>query len=88
MSHPIVWWIIVGALAGIFAKAIMPGNKGEPQGCILTIILGIAGSVIVGFLMRQFLGTTGGGGLIGSIVGATIGAMVLIFLFKKFWAKA
>lgn len=88
MDHGLIWWIVVGALSGIFAKAIMPGDKGEPKGCILTIILGIAGSVLVGFLMRQFMGTGGGGGLIGSIVGATIGAMVLIFLFKKVWSRA
>jgi uncharacterized membrane protein YeaQ/YmgE (transglycosylase-associated protein family) len=87
MDHGLVWWIVVGALAGIFAKAIMPGDKGEPRGCILTILLGIAGSVLVGFLMRSFMSTSGGGGLIGSIVGATIGAMVLIFLFKKVWAR-
>lgn len=83
----IVWWIIVGGLAGILAKAISPGDKGEPKGCILTILLGIAGSVLVGFIMQNLLGTEGGGGLIGSIIGATIGALVLIFIFKKIWSK-
>ncbi len=83
----LIWWIIVGAIAGILAKAIMPGNKGEPSGCLLTIVLGIAGSVATGFVMRNFLGTQGGGGLIGSIAGATLGALVLIFIFKKFWAR-
>lgn len=83
----ILWWVIVGGLAGILAKAISPGDKGEPKGCLLTILLGIAGSVLVGFIMRNFLGTDGGGGWIGSIVGATIGAFVLIFIFKKVWAK-
>lgn len=87
MEHGWIWWIVVGGLAGILAKALSPGNKGEPQGCILTILLGIAGSVLVGFIMRNILGTSGGGGLIGSIIGATIGAFVLILLFKKFWAK-
>ena len=87
MQHGWFWWIVVGGLAGIFAKAISPGDKGEPKGCILTILLGIAGSVIVGFLMRHFMGTTGGGGLIGSIVGATIGALVLIFVFKRIWSN-
>lgn len=87
MENGWIWWIIVGALAGVLAKALMPGDKGEPKGCILTIFLGIAGSVLVGFLMRNFLGTQGGGGMIGSIVGATIGALVLIFIFKKVWAR-
>ena len=83
---PILWWIIVGAIAGILAKAIMPGDKGEPKGCLLTIVLGIAGSLLVGFIMHNVLGQDRGG-FIGSIVGATIGAIVLIFLFKKVWAK-
>lgn len=87
MEHGWIWWTIVGGIAGVLAKALTPGNKGEPSGCILTIILGIAGSLLVGFLMRSLLGTTGGGGLIGSIVGATIGAILLIFIFKKLWAK-
>lgn len=86
MSH-LIWWIIVGGVAGILAKAIMPGNKGEPTGCIMTILLGIAGSVGVGFIMRHFLGDGGGGGLIRSIFGATIGAIVLIALFKNVWGK-
>lgn len=82
-----MWWIIVGGIAGILAKMLVPGNKGEPSGCLFTILLGIAGSLIVGFAMRTLLGTNGGGGLIGSIIGATIGAVILIMLFKKFWSK-
>lgn len=82
----IFWWIIVGAVAGILAKLIMPGDKGEPKGCLLTILLGIAGSVIVGLIMDTFFGG-GGGGPLGTIVGATIGAIVLIAVFKKFWAN-
>lgn len=87
MDHGLIWWIIVGGLAGILAKAISPGKKGEPSGCILTILLGIGGSVVMGFIMKNVLGTSGGGGFIGSIVGATIGAFILIFVFKKVWAK-
>jgi uncharacterized membrane protein YeaQ/YmgE (transglycosylase-associated protein family) len=83
----IIWWIIVGGLAGVLAKALSPGDKGEPKGCLLTILLGIAGSVLVGFIMRNFFGTTGGGGFMGTIIGATIGAFLLIFLFKKVWAR-
>lgn len=65
----------------------MPGNKGEPAGCLMTIVLGIVGSLIVGFAMRTIFGENGGGGLVGSIVGATIGAIVLIALFKNVWSK-
>jgi uncharacterized membrane protein YeaQ/YmgE (transglycosylase-associated protein family) len=87
MEHGFIWWIVIGAIAGILAKAIMPGDKGEPKGCILTIILGIAGSVLVGFIMDRFLGG-GSGNFIGTIIGATIGALVLIFIFKKVWSRA
>lgn len=86
MSQGWLWWILVGLVAGILAKMLMPGSRKEPSGCIMTILLGIAGSVIVGFLMRNFMNTPGSGGLLGSIVGATIGAMLLIFLFRKMWA--
>ncbi|MBN9502040.1 MAG: hypothetical protein BGO01_10410 [Armatimonadetes bacterium 55-13] len=87
MEHGWIWWILVGGIAGILAKALTPGKKGEPTGCVMTILLGIGGSVLTGFIMRNLLRTSGGGGFAGSIVGATIGALVLIFIFKKFWSK-
>jgi uncharacterized membrane protein YeaQ/YmgE (transglycosylase-associated protein family) len=80
-----VWWIIVGFVAGVLAKLLMPGSSKEPKGCLLTIVLGIVGSVLVGWLMT-LLGMQGSGGLIGTVIGATIGAMVLILLMRKFWA--
>lgn len=80
-----IYWIIVGLIAGALAKALMPGSDREPKGCIMTMLLGIAGSVIVGFLMRTVLGVNGGGGLMGTIVGATIGAILLILALRKFW---
>ena len=76
--------LVIGLLAGIFAKAFMPGSDREPKGCLLTIGLGIAGSLIMGFLVRTLL-DGGGGGFIPTLVGATIGAMLLIFLMRKFW---
>lgn len=83
VSHGWLWWILVGLVAGALAKALMPGDKKEPGGCLFTMLLGIAGSVVVGFIMRTVLGTSGSGSLIGSIVGATIGACLLIFLARK-----
>ena len=83
--HSWMWWIIVGFVAGVLAKALTPGSSKEPKGCLMTILLGIAGSLLVGFLMRVILGESGGGGMIGTIFGATIGAMLLIALFRKVW---
>ena len=63
----ILWMIIIGLIAGAIAKLIMPGR--DPGGVIVTILLGIAGSLIGGFL---FGGSDGRVGIIGSIVGALI----------------
>lgn len=59
--------IIIGLIAGAIAKAIMPGR--DPGGIVVTILLGIAGSLLGGFL---FGGADSQVGLIGSIVGALI----------------
>jgi uncharacterized membrane protein YeaQ/YmgE (transglycosylase-associated protein family) len=67
----IVWTIIIGFVAGVIAKFIMPGDN-EPAGFILTAILGIVGAVVATFL-GQALGwyrADESAGLIGAIVGA------------------
>jgi uncharacterized membrane protein YeaQ/YmgE (transglycosylase-associated protein family) len=69
----IVWTIIIGFVAGILAKLIMPGPN-EPQGFVLTTILGIIGAFVATFL-GQAIGwyrAGEGAGLIGAIVGAVI----------------
>ena len=63
----IIGWIVLGLIAGAIAKLIMPGR--DPGGIIVTILLGIAGSLLGGFL---FGGSDGRVGIIGSIVGALI----------------
>jgi uncharacterized membrane protein YeaQ/YmgE (transglycosylase-associated protein family) len=63
----IIWMIIVGLVAGALAKLIMPGR--DPGGIIVTILLGIAGALLGGFL---FGGRDGRVGIIGSVVGALI----------------
>ena len=69
----IVWTIIIGFVAGIVAKFIMPGDN-EPSGFILTTILGIVGAFLATYL-GQALGWYGAGegaGFIGAVVGAII----------------
>ncbi|HEX8244112.1 MAG TPA: GlsB/YeaQ/YmgE family stress response membrane protein [Longimicrobium sp.] len=63
----IIWMLIIGLIAGAIAKLIMPGR--DPGGIIVTILLGIAGSLVGGFL---FGGRDNQVGLIGSVVGALI----------------
>lgn len=69
----IVWTIVIGFVAGIIAKFIMPGEN-EPAGFIMTTILGIIGAFVASYL-GQFLGWYGpndGAGLVGAVVGALI----------------
>jgi uncharacterized membrane protein YeaQ/YmgE (transglycosylase-associated protein family) len=78
MLGDIIFWIIVGGIAGALAKLIMPGD--DPGGFIITIILGIAGALVGGFL-ASLIGI-GGGGLIWSIIIATIGAIILLVIYR------
>ena len=69
----IIWTIIIGFVAGVVAKFLMPG-KNEPSGFVLTTILGIIGAFLASYL-GQALGLYQpgqGAGLIGAIVGAVI----------------
>lgn len=81
----LIWWIVVGLIAGALAKAIVPGDKREPKGCLYTTLLGVGGAVLVGFVLHDVLGWQTGRHFIGTIIGATIGAVALIYLFRKIW---
>ncbi len=69
----IIFTIIIGFLAGVIAKFIMPGSN-EPSGFILTTILGIIGAVVATYLGQAvgWYGPNEGAGFIGAIVGAII----------------
>ncbi len=70
----IVWTIIIGLVAGIIAKFLVPGNRNEPSGFIMTAILGIVGAFVATYL-GQAIGwyrAGEGAGLIGAVVGAII----------------
>jgi uncharacterized membrane protein YeaQ/YmgE (transglycosylase-associated protein family) len=69
----IIWTIIIGFVAGVIAKFLMPGPN-EPSGFVLTTILGIVGAFLTTFL-GQAIGwyrAGEGAGLIGAVVGAVI----------------
>ncbi len=80
----IIWTIIMGAVIGAIAKFIMPGSN-EPQGFIMTTILGIAGALVAGFLGQAvgFYSAGQGAGIIGSIVGAIVLLVVYGMVTKK-----
>ena len=69
----ILWTIIIGFVAGVIAKLIMPGSN-EPSGFILTTILGIVGAFVATYLGQAlgWYGPNDGAGLIGAVVGALI----------------
>jgi len=69
----IIWTIIIGFVAGVLAKFLMPGPN-EPSGFIMTTILGIVGAFVASYLGQAlgFYGPGEGAGLIGAIVGAVI----------------
>jgi len=74
----IIGWIIIGLIAGALAKFIMPGD--DPGGFIITILLGIAGAIVGGFL-ASLIGI-GGGGTLWTIIIATIGAIILLAIYR------
>jgi uncharacterized membrane protein YeaQ/YmgE (transglycosylase-associated protein family) len=73
-------WIILGLVAGVLAKWIMPGR--DPGGFIVTIILGIVGALVGGFIsVKLGFGDVTGFNL-PSILIAVLGAMLLLFLYR------
>jgi len=76
----LLWWLIVGLVAGFFASRVM---RGGGYGIIGDIVVGIIGAFIGGWL-SGFLGFGDSYGLVGSIVVAFIGACVLIAIVRAF----
>ena len=76
-------WIIIGLLAGAIAKAITPGR--DPSGCIVTILLGIGGALIAGFLGQQldWYEPGEGAGFLAAIVGAVLILIVYRFIARR-----
>ncbi len=70
---------MIGAIAGALGKLIMPGR--DPGGIIVTILIGMAGAIVGGFIVQGLLGL-GGGGFIWSILVATLGAIVLLAIYR------
>ena len=77
-----MWMCIIGLVAGALAKLIMPGT--DPGGMIVTMLLGIAGSLVAGFLGRAlgWYEAGQGAGLIMSVVGAIL-LLVVYHLFRR-----
>lgn len=74
----LLWWVLIGLIAGWATGKIM---KGKGYGVLMDILLGIAGAVLGGWILR-FLGFAGSGGLIYTILVAIGGAVVLTALAR------
>ena len=77
-SYGIIGWIVIGGIAGAVAKLLMPGK--DPGGCIVTILLGIAGAFVAGFI-GQSLGLSSASDGVG-FIGAIIGAFLILFVYR------
>jgi len=76
----ILAWIVVGLIAGVLAKLIMPGD--DPGGIIVTILIGIVGAFVGGFVMNLLgFGDVSGFNLY-SILVATLGAIILLAIYR------
>jgi uncharacterized membrane protein YeaQ/YmgE (transglycosylase-associated protein family) len=76
----LLWFIVVGLVAGWLAGQFM---RGGGYGLVGNIIVGVLGAVVGGFLFKS-LGASMGGGLLGSIIVATIGAVVMLLVVRLF----
>ena len=75
----IIWTIIIGFLAGVVAKFIMPGRN-EPSGFILTTILGIIGAVIATYVGQAIGWYRAGEGA--GFIGAVVGAIIVLAIYR------
>ncbi len=77
-SYGILGWIVIGFLAGGIAKLLMPGK--DPGGCLITILLGIAGALLAGFIGKS-IGWYEEGEAAGFLA-AIVGAFIILFLYR------
>jgi uncharacterized membrane protein YeaQ/YmgE (transglycosylase-associated protein family) len=71
-------WIVIGALAGVLAKVIMPGR--DPGGCIVTILLGVGGALLAGFVGNSMGWYKQGEGA--GFIAAVLGAIIILFIYR------
>lgn len=75
----IIGWMIFGLIVGILAKLLMPGR--DPGGIIVTMLLGVVGAVVAGYLGRAmgwYLPGEGAG-----FIMATLGAIIVLFIYRQ-----
>jgi uncharacterized membrane protein YeaQ/YmgE (transglycosylase-associated protein family) len=84
----IIAWIVIGLLAGVIAKALMPGK--DPGGIIITMLIGIAGGLLGGFLGTVIFGVDSIDGFfdLSTWIAAIIGSVILLALYRVFAGRS
>ena len=77
-THGIIGWIVIGLVAGAIAKLLMPGK--DPGGCLITMLLGIAGALLAGFIGKS-IGWYREGEAAGFIA-AIVGAILILLIYR------
>ena len=77
-THGNLGWIVIGLVAGAISQMLMPGK--DPGGCIITILLGIAGALLAGFIGKS-IGWYEDGEAAGFLA-AIVGAFIILFLYR------
>ena len=80
----ILWTIIIGFIAGVIAKFIMPGDN-EPSGFLLTTLLGVAGAFVATFIGSALGWYSAGDGA--GLIGAVVGAIIVLLVWGKVVSK-
>jgi len=82
----ILTWILFGLVAGALAKLILPGK--DPGGCLMTILIGVAGALVGGFLGTEVFGFgTVTGFNLRSLAIAVFGSVLLLILYRLVWRR-
>ena len=82
-------WIVVGLVAGLIARMVMPGAADEPRGWFGTLLLGIVGAVLGGWVWNLALNRPGATGIdLGSIFVAVVGSCLFIALLRLFHRRS
>ncbi|HKS09441.1 MAG TPA: GlsB/YeaQ/YmgE family stress response membrane protein [Pyrinomonadaceae bacterium] len=85
----IIWWLIIGLIAGALARLIMPGR--DAMSWVSTIILGIVGSIIGGLISWAIWGpdtTTGGGFRPAGLLLSILGAIIVLWIWRMIRARS
>ena len=81
-AHSIIWTLFIGLIVGAIAKLLMPGK--DPGGCIITMLLGVAGAFVGTYLGRL---VTGNESYQARWIMSIVGAMILLLLYRMIFSR-